>query len=70
MRYYCTEAVRRTVDYLETQESQPVCPDVQPGYLIPLLPTEAPQEAEPMERIFEDTEKYIVPGVSSTSQSN
>ncbi|OBS68014.1 hypothetical protein A6R68_03444 [Neotoma lepida] len=51
-------------DYLEGIEGRPVYPDVEPGYLRPLIPTTAPQEPEAYEDIIKDIEKIIMPGVT------
>ncbi|TPP59324.1 Aromatic-L-amino-acid decarboxylase [Fasciola gigantica] len=59
---------KRMVDYIcEYQCALPerrVIPAVQPGYLRPLLPEEAPEEGETWQQVFEDLEKYIVPGLT------
>lgn len=51
-------------DYLEGIEQRQVFPDVQPGYLRPLIPSCAPQEPDTFEDIMKDVEKIIMPGVS------
>lgn len=56
-------------DYLEGIERRPVYPDVEPGYLRPLIPTAAPQEPEAYEDIIKDIEKIIMPGVSMSMRS-
>lgn len=56
-------------DYLEGIERRPVYPDVEPGYLRPLIPTAAPQEPEAYEDIIKDVEKIIMPGVSVSLRS-
>ena len=50
-------------DYLEGIEGRQVYPDVQPGYLRPLIPATAPQEPDTFEDILQDVEKIIMPGV-------
>lgn len=50
-------------DYLENIEQRPVYPDVEPGYLHSLIPTEAPVEPESYEEIMLDVERVIMPGV-------
>lgn len=57
-------------DYLEGIERRPVYPDVEPGYLRPLIPTTAPQEPEAYEDIIKDIEKIIMPGVSISIRSD
>lgn len=56
-------------DYLEGIEGRPVYPDVEPGYLRPLIPATAPQEPEAYEDIIRDIEKIIMPGVSMHMRS-
>lgn len=41
-----------------------VLPTVEPGYLKPLLPSEAPQTPENWKDIMADIERVIMPGVS------
>ncbi|XP_034031166.1 aromatic-L-amino-acid decarboxylase [Thalassophryne amazonica] len=52
------------VDYLENIEERQVYPDVEPGYLHHLIPTEAPQEPESYEEIMKDVERVIMPGIT------
>ncbi|VTJ84994.1 Hypothetical predicted protein [Marmota monax] len=58
------EMVDYVADYLEGIEGCPIYPNVEPGYLQPLIPTEAPQEPEACEDIINDIEKIIMPGVT------
>ena len=62
------EAGKQMVDYIadhfESIRSRAVLPDVQPFYLQRLLPDQAPEEGEPFQKIFEDIERLIMPGVS------
>uniref|UniRef100_A0A8C9QR91 Aromatic-L-amino-acid decarboxylase n=1 Tax=Spermophilus dauricus TaxID=99837 RepID=A0A8C9QR91_SPEDA len=62
--YLGKEMVDYVADYLEGIEGRPVYPNVEPGYLRPLIPTEAPQEPEAFEDIINDLEKIIMPGVT------
>lgn len=50
-----------SADYLETISERPVRPDVQPGDIEKLFAASPPENAEPMETIFEDFER-IIPG--------
>ncbi|KAM5190240.1 aromatic-L-amino-acid decarboxylase isoform 1-T1 [Callospermophilus lateralis] len=59
------EMVDYVADYLEGIEGRPVYPNVEPGYLRPLIPTEAPQEPEAFEDVINDLEKIIMPGAAS-----
>uniref|UniRef100_A0A8D0Q8Q8 Aromatic-L-amino-acid decarboxylase n=1 Tax=Sus scrofa TaxID=9823 RepID=A0A8D0Q8Q8_PIG len=58
------EMVDYVADYLEGIEGRQVYPDVQPGYLRPLIPATAPQEPDTFEDILQDVEKIIMPGVT------
>lgn len=51
-------------DYNETLRNRNVLPDVEPGYLSKLLPEQAPQKSEKWQKVLEDVEQYIMPGVS------
>lgn len=42
-----------------------VLPTVEPGYMAPLLPTEAPQSPEKWQDVMADIERVIMPGVSN-----
>lgn len=53
--YICT--------YMESLGTRRVTPSVEPGYLRPLLPTEAPKQAEEWDAIMADVESKIMPGV-------
>jgi len=50
--------------YLNTPEDHPVLARVAPGDVTAALPTEAPERGEPMERIFEDFERILVPALT------
>uniref|UniRef100_A0A915M710 Aromatic-L-amino-acid decarboxylase n=1 Tax=Meloidogyne javanica TaxID=6303 RepID=A0A915M710_MELJA len=54
-------------DYMENIENRRVVPSIEPGYLKELLPLHAPQTAEPFERVLQDFESYIMPGVTHWS---
>ncbi|XP_049586369.1 aromatic-L-amino-acid decarboxylase isoform X3 [Syngnathus scovelli] len=58
------EMVDFVADYLENVEQRPVYPDVEPGYLRSLIPTEAPLEPETYEEIMKDVERVIMPGIT------
>lgn len=57
------EMVDYIADYLEKIDKRQVFPDVEPGYLRPLIPDRAPQDPESFEDVFKDIEKIIMPGV-------
>ncbi|VEL33776.1 unnamed protein product [Protopolystoma xenopodis] len=48
--------------YLDELPQRRVIPDVEPGYLPPLIPKEAPEEPEEWPAIFQDITKFILPG--------
>uniref|UniRef100_A0AAY4DQP5 Aromatic-L-amino-acid decarboxylase n=1 Tax=Denticeps clupeoides TaxID=299321 RepID=A0AAY4DQP5_9TELE len=58
------EMVDYIADYMETIERRQVYPDVQPGYLRPLIPEEAPEAPETYEDVVKDIERVIMPGVT------
>ncbi|XP_028281597.1 aromatic-L-amino-acid decarboxylase isoform X2 [Parambassis ranga] len=58
------EMVDYVADYLENIEERPVYPDLEPGYLRSLIPTEAPVEPENYDDIMKDVERVIMPGVT------
>ncbi len=51
-------------DYLAHAERYPVLSQVSPGYLRRALPEQAPEQGEPMERIFADFQEQILPGIT------
>nr|XP_033777024.1 histidine decarboxylase [Geotrypetes seraphini] len=57
------EMVDYIYKYLSTVRERRVNPDVQPGYMRPLLPDNAPLESESWDSIFRDIEAVIMPGV-------
>uniref|UniRef100_A0A493TDQ1 Aromatic-L-amino-acid decarboxylase n=1 Tax=Anas platyrhynchos platyrhynchos TaxID=8840 RepID=A0A493TDQ1_ANAPP len=59
------EMVDYVADYLEKIDKRQVFPDVEPGYLRPLIPDCAPQDPESFEDVFKDIEKIIMPGAAS-----
>ncbi|XP_044309337.1 aromatic-L-amino-acid decarboxylase isoform X4 [Varanus komodoensis] len=58
------EIVDYIADYMENIEKRQVYPDVEPGYLRPLLPDSAPEEPERFEDVFKDIERIIMPGIT------
>ncbi|KAF2894093.1 hypothetical protein ILUMI_12082 [Ignelater luminosus] len=55
--------------YLSTLDSKRVTPNVEPGYLRGLLPSEAPEEPEEWDNIMEDVDTKIMPGVTHWQHS-
>ncbi|XP_076006569.1 aromatic-L-amino-acid decarboxylase [Genypterus blacodes] len=64
------EMVDFMADYLDNIEERPVCPDVEPGYLRSLIPSEAPLEPETYEDVIKDVERVIMPGVTHWHSPN
>jgi aromatic-L-amino-acid decarboxylase len=50
--------------YYEDPLRYPVLSRSQPGDLVAALPSEAPLEGEPFERIFADFERFVIPGIT------
>lgn len=51
-------------DYLESPERYPVVSKVHPGEIVDQLPAHGPERGEPIERIFADFERVILPGIT------
>ncbi|XP_068591923.1 aromatic-L-amino-acid decarboxylase isoform X1 [Cebidichthys violaceus] len=64
------EMVDYVADYLENIEQRPVYPDVEPGYLRSLIPSEAPLEPDNYDDIIKDVERVIMPGVTHWHSPN
>lgn len=58
------EMVDYIVKYLELLPQRRVTPDVDSGYLISALPQSAPNVGESVEKIMEDFQQYILPGLT------
>lgn len=58
------EMVDYMCDYMTTLHERRVTSEVQPNYLRPLIPEQAPHEPEPWDNIMADVESKIMPGVS------
>lgn len=52
------------VDYRATLRERPVRPHIRPGDVAARIAPSAPEEPEPMEAIFADFERHIVPGMT------
>ncbi len=63
-RQHAHEAVERMVAYLEGIEEQPVRARVRPGEIAASLPAAAPERAEPVEDIFADLDRIVLPGLT------
>jgi aromatic-L-amino-acid decarboxylase len=51
-------------DYLESSEHYPVLSTLQPNDIIDGLPAHGPEQGENLDRIFEDFERVILPGIT------
>jgi aromatic-L-amino-acid/L-tryptophan decarboxylase len=51
-------------DYLEAPERYPVLSSVRPNEILNALPSSGPETGEPMDRIFADFERLILPGIT------
>lgn len=51
-------------DYLARVDTLPVLPNVRPGEIAGALPEEAPLEGEPFERLLDDLDQVVLPGVT------
>ncbi|KAJ6647507.1 Aromatic-L-amino-acid decarboxylase [Pseudolycoriella hygida] len=51
-------------EYLENIRDRRVLPTVQPGYLRPLIPEEAPEKPDQWQDVMADIERVIMPGVT------
>jgi aromatic-L-amino-acid/L-tryptophan decarboxylase len=51
-------------DYLEAPERYPVLSSVRPNEILNALPASGPETGEPMDRIFADFERLILPGIT------
>ncbi|KAJ3114307.1 hypothetical protein HDU96_002272 [Phlyctochytrium bullatum] len=58
------ETVERIARYYETLKDHKVLSTVQPGYLAPQLPTEAPEFPESFDEIAKDFDEKILPGIT------
>ncbi|PIO73367.1 pyridoxal-dependent decarboxylase domain protein, partial [Teladorsagia circumcincta] len=63
-RRYGKETVDYIADYMKTIQKRRVVPAIEPGYLKNLIPSEAPSRGEPWEKVMDDFEKFIMPGVT------
>ena len=51
-------------DYMDEVGQYPVMSQVKPGQIKDKIPLEPPKQGEPMEKIFEDFKKIILPGIT------
>jgi hypothetical protein len=60
------EMVDFIADYLTNIRTRRVFPNVKPGYMRPMINDEAPRQGEPWDKIFNDIDRVIMPGVCIT----
>uniref|UniRef100_A0A8C5FFW7 Aromatic-L-amino-acid decarboxylase n=1 Tax=Gadus morhua TaxID=8049 RepID=A0A8C5FFW7_GADMO len=63
------EMVDFVADYQENIEHRRVYPDVEPGYLRSMIPSEAPLEPESYEDVLRDVDRVIMPGAANPACS-
>jgi aromatic-L-amino-acid decarboxylase len=62
-RKHLHEVADWIADYRENIGKQRISPAAKPGAIVSALPTSAPETGEPLEQIFADVDRLIVPGV-------
>lgn len=50
-------------DYMDNVHNRRVVPSIEPGYLRELIPLSPPHQAEEFDKVMQDFENYIMPGV-------
>lgn len=63
-RQFGYQFVDWVAEYLEEVEKYPVMSQVKPGEIKAMLPSNPPAQPEPMEHIFRDFKKIILPGIT------
>nr|CAH7741757.1 unnamed protein product [Callosobruchus chinensis] len=58
------EMIDYVASYLENIRERRVLPTVEPGYLRPLIPENAPEKPDKWQDVLQDVEKVIMPGVT------
>nr|BCT26321.1 putative aromatic amino acid decarboxylase [Euura sp. 'Pontania] len=61
---FASEMASFITNYLENIRDRRVLPTVEPGYMKPLLPDEAPQTPESWEDVMSDIERVVMPGIT------
>ncbi len=69
-RKYGHELIDWIADYLNNIESHPVLSKVKPGEIKNNLPVNPPFEPQSMDKIFEDLDKIILPGITHWNHPN
>lgn len=63
-RQHGHQMIEWIADYLEHADQYPVMSQTKPGEISQLIPDEAPEDGEPMDRIMADFQRDILPGVT------
>ncbi|CAB0044713.1 unnamed protein product [Trichogramma brassicae] len=63
-REFAKAAVDYVAEYDESIRDRPVLPEVEPGYLARLLPSEPPNEPETWQQVLQDLDRHIMPGMT------
>ena len=63
-RKFGKEMIDYVADYMDNVGTRRVIPKIEPGYIQPLLPDEAPETPDQWKDVLSDTEKIIMPGVT------
>jgi aromatic-L-amino-acid decarboxylase len=69
-RKYAHEFVDWMADYLESIENLPVKSQVKPGDIYRQIPNKPPEEGESMDKIFQDFQEIILPGMTHWQSPN
>ncbi|CAI0434701.1 unnamed protein product [Linum tenue] len=70
LREYGHQMVDFVADYYKNIENYPVLSQVEPGYLVKLLPDAAPNQPESLQRVLDDVQSKILPGVTHWQSPN
>lgn len=63
-REFGKEMIDYVANYLENIRDRRVLPTVEPGYLRPLLPEQAPEKPDNWQEVLSDVERVIMPGIT------
>ncbi|GAA5907237.1 uncharacterized protein JCM6883_006188 [Sporobolomyces salmoneus] len=63
-------AVDRVCDYFDSIEQHDVVPKVSPGRIASMIERQAPKEGEPWEKIAQDFDRVIMPGITHWQHPN
>src|SRR5919204_4281757 len=63
-RRHAHQLVDRMADYFRDVGTMPVTPEIEPGEILCRIPEAAPEEGEPFERLPQDFQEIILPGMT------